>query len=151
MVDGRDTFKEMARAIRNAKESIYIADWFFSPEIYLIRENDVTGAALHRSSLSVRCCSLMPICEGEPELKEENRLDKLLQHKANEGVLICVLIWNETKVAVSLNSQYSQQYLESLHPSIKVIRHPLVAPVKWSHHQKILVVDQDYAVRFVFK
>lgn len=124
LVDGKDTFKEMARAIRNAKESIFIADWFFSPEIYLIRENEITGAT---------------------EMKEENRLDMMLQRKANEGVQICALIWNETKVAVNLNSQHAQQYLENLHPAIKVIRHPLVAPVKWSHHQKILVVDQDYA------
>jgi hypothetical protein len=80
-------------------------------------------------------------------MKEENRLDMMLQRKANEGVQICALIWNETKVAVNLNSQHAQQYLENLHPAIKVIRHPLVAPVKWSHHQKILVVDQDYAVR----
>ena len=84
---------------------------------------------------------------GAPEMKEENRLDMMLQRKANEGVQICALIWNETKVAVNLNSQHAQQYLENLHPAIKVIRHPLVAPVKWSHHQKILVIDQDYAVR----
>jgi hypothetical protein len=84
---------------------------------------------------------------GATEMREEDRLDMMLQRKANEGVQICVLIWNETKVAVNLNSQHSQQYLENLHPSIKIIRHPLVAPVKWSHHQKILVVDQDYAVR----
>jgi hypothetical protein len=50
LVDGKDTFKEMARAIRNAKESIFIADWFFSPEIYLIRENEITGSSPPRTT-----------------------------------------------------------------------------------------------------
>jgi phosphatidylserine/phosphatidylglycerophosphate/cardiolipin synthase-like enzyme len=54
LVDGKDTFKEMARAIRNAKESIFIADWFFSAEIYLIRENEITGSTSTRTMHSRR-------------------------------------------------------------------------------------------------
>jgi len=71
----------------------------------------------------------------------------LLKKKAEEGVKIYVLIWNETKIAVDLNSQYSASVLEKLHPTnVKVIRHPLISPVKWSHHQKTVIVDEDIAV-----
>lgn len=32
-VDGRDYFAEVCRAIEGAKEDIFIADWWLSPEI----------------------------------------------------------------------------------------------------------------------
>jgi phospholipase D1/2 len=73
------------------------------------------------------------------------RLDTLLQEKANEGVHVFCLIWNETKLTLDLNSHFSETYLESLHPNIRVLRHPTITPMKWSHHQKSVVVDQRVA------
>src|SRR5690606_34638020 len=89
------------------------------------------------------------------------RLDKLLERKAKvtlrntkelltralkEGVEIYVLIWNETKAAMNLNSKRALDRLQLLHKNIRVMTHPLVAPLKWSHHQKTVVVDQQIAV-----
>eukprot|EP01125_Pyxidicula_operculata_P003698 TRINITY_DN1494_c0_g2_i1.p1 TRINITY_DN1494_c0_g2~~TRINITY_DN1494_c0_g2_i1.p1 ORF type:complete len:2944 (-),score=819.76 TRINITY_DN1494_c0_g2_i1:104-8935(-) len=122
-VDGKETYRAMCSAIRAAKESIFICDWFFSCEVYLIRDS-------------------FP-------LKDEDRLDIILRKKAEEGVQISILIWNETKIATTLNSEYVQKKMEDLNPpgtnNIKVQRHPFSYPVKWSHHQKILVIDQDVA------
>jgi phospholipase D1/2 len=112
----------MLEAILSATESIYISDWFFSAEVYLKRN---------------------PSGQLDPAF----RLDNILKAKAEAGVLICILVWNETKVAMPLNSEYVQNKMQGLTKNSKIFvqRHPLSFPVKWSHHQKIVVVDQDIA------
>eukprot|EP01103_Thecamoeba_quadrilineata_P015386 TRINITY_DN4848_c0_g1_i2.p1 TRINITY_DN4848_c0_g1~~TRINITY_DN4848_c0_g1_i2.p1 ORF type:complete len:1104 (-),score=200.10 TRINITY_DN4848_c0_g1_i2:48-3359(-) len=117
-VDGKPTYESMYAEMLKAKETIFIADWFLSPETYLIRS------------------------ETQPPLIE-HRLDNLLKKKADEGVRIFVLVWCETKV-LHLNSSYVKYYLESLSPHIRVLPHPLTQIV-WSHHQKLVIIDQDTA------
>lgn len=120
-VDGAEGYSAMLEAILSASESIYISDWFFSPEVYLKRYPPGAWDAAFR-------------------------LDNILKAKAEAGVLICILVWNETKIAMPLNSEYVQNKMQGLSKSnIFVQRHPLSFPVKWSHHQKIVVVDQDIA------
>ena len=46
---------------------------------------------------------------------------------------------------MDLGSEFSEEYLSNLHENINVLRHPIVYPMKWSHHQKIVVVDQEIA------
>lgn len=118
MIDGENAFKEIHNSILYAKESVFIAAWFLIPEIYLIRT---------------------------PEGGLNNRLDKLLLKKAQEGVKVYILLWNETSLAVPLNSSATKRKLESLHENIKVMKHPPREPLNWSHHQKIVVVDQEVA------
>jgi phospholipase D1/2 len=64
---------------------------------------------------------------------------------AERGVRVFVLPWSETKIVMNLGSARAKEHLEGLHENIFVLLHPLVSPVKWSHHQKIVVVDQDIA------
>jgi phospholipase D1/2 len=47
-------------------------------------------------------------------------------------------------MALNNDSEYAKQYLESLHPNIKVLRHPnyILIPFLWSHHEKIVIIDQ---------
>lgn len=118
LVDGKETYLAMLTAIKSAKKEIYLSDWFFSCETYLKRD--------HPKS-------------------EADRIDNLLNEKAKEGVIVCVLLWNETKLATALSSEYVQKKMEALNSNIKVLRHPLAYPVAWSHHQKIVVVDQNIA------
>eukprot|EP01102_Stenamoeba_stenopodia_P018021 TRINITY_DN6556_c0_g2_i1.p1 TRINITY_DN6556_c0_g2~~TRINITY_DN6556_c0_g2_i1.p1 ORF type:complete len:1330 (+),score=341.95 TRINITY_DN6556_c0_g2_i1:180-4169(+) len=123
-IDGKSTYVAMVDAIKSAKKEIFITDWFLSPELYMIREDE----------------------KGAPKLQDEYRLDKLLAAKASEGVKVYVLVWNETKIAVAINSAYAQSALEKLNAgNIMVLRHPLVTPIAWSHHQKTLVIDQKLA------
>ncbi|XP_050299678.1 phospholipase D2 [Anthonomus grandis grandis] len=120
-VDGSSYMSSVADALENAKEEIFITDWWLSPQIYLKR----------------------PAIVGDYW-----RLDKVLQRKAEQGVFIYVLIYKEVELALGLNSFYSKQTLQYLHKNIKVLRHPDHAKAGvflWAHHEKMVVVDQTYA------
>ncbi|XP_011637946.1 phospholipase D2 isoform X3 [Pogonomyrmex barbatus] len=121
-VDGADYMSAVADALENAKEEIFIADWWLSPEIHMKR----------------------PMSGGDYW-----RLDKILQRKANQGVKIFVLIYKEIEVALGINSYYSKQRLvEQCPENIKVLRHPDHARAGiflWAHHEKIIVIDQSLA------
>ncbi|KAF7268635.1 hypothetical protein GWI33_018263 [Rhynchophorus ferrugineus] len=120
-VDGSSYMSSVADALAAAKEEIFIADWWLSPQIYLKRP---------------------AICG------DHWRLDKLLQRKAESGVKVYILLYKEVQLALGLNSFYSKQILQNLHKNIRVMRHPDHAKVGvflWAHHEKIVVVDQTYA------
>ncbi|XP_074839079.1 phospholipase D2 isoform X2 [Carettochelys insculpta] len=119
-VNGAGYFAAVADALMQAKEEIYITDWWLSPEIHLKR----------------------------PAQMDDWRLDILLKHKAEEGVRVCVLLFKEVELALGINSDYSKRALMLLHPNIKVMRHPdHVSSVVflWAHHEKLVVVDQSVA------
>ncbi|XP_043512604.1 phospholipase D2 isoform X3 [Frieseomelitta varia] len=121
-VDGSSYMSAVADALENAKEEIFIADWWLSPEIYMKR----------------------------PAISSDYwRLDKILERKAYEGVRVFIMIYKEVEVALGINSFYSKQRLvEKCPENIKVLRHPDHARVGvflWAHHEKIVVVDQNIA------
>eukprot|EP01133_Synstelium_polycarpum_P003574 gene3574-4089_t len=121
-INGHDYFTHVYHAIKSARSEIFIAGWCISPGISLLRDH-----------------------EGRSN-PEKYRLDKLLCKKASEGVKIYVLIWDETIIATDLGSRFVKSLFEKLHRrNIKVIRHPHLLPLSWSHHQKIVVVDQGLA------
>jgi len=119
-VDGEETFGAIADAIDAAEQSIFLTDWFLVPEIYMRRK---------------------------PPVSVDDRLDRLLLKKANQGVQIFILLWNEPSIAVKLNSAATQKKLEAMHPNIHVLRHPPLNTLQltWSHHQKTTVVDEKKA------
>lgn len=60
-----------------------------------------------------------------------------------------MLIYKEVQFALGINSFYSKQVLVSLHPNIRVLRHPdhaKSAVFFWAHHEKIVVIDQSVAL-----
>uniref|UniRef100_W8B4F3 Phospholipase n=2 Tax=Ceratitis capitata TaxID=7213 RepID=W8B4F3_CERCA len=118
-VDGSAYMGAIANALEEAKEEIFIADWWLSPEIYMKR----------------------PAVDGDYW-----RLDKILHRRASQGIKIFVLLYKEVEMALGINSYYSKQRLS--HENIKVLRHPDHARAGvffWAHHEKIVVVDQTYA------
>eukprot|EP00742_Colponemidia_sp_Colp-10_P008039 GILJ01008674.1.p1 GENE.GILJ01008674.1~~GILJ01008674.1.p1 ORF type:complete len:1307 (-),score=215.05 GILJ01008674.1:364-4284(-) len=121
-IDGVDYFKAVADAIESAKHEIFISDWWLSPEVYLRRP---------------------------PHEYPDSRLDKVLQKKAEAGVKIYISIYKEMQVALTINSAHTKMALRRLHPNIKVMRHPdhvgLSGVFFWSHHEKIVCVDQEVA------
>uniref|UniRef100_A0A3B3ZFM6 Phospholipase n=1 Tax=Periophthalmus magnuspinnatus TaxID=409849 RepID=A0A3B3ZFM6_9GOBI len=120
-VNGKGYFSDLADALEQAKEEIYITDWL-SPEIYLKR----------------------------PATDNYWRLDEILRRKAEQGVKICVLLYKEVELALGINSEHSKRVLMDMHPNIKVMRHPdHVSSVVflWAHHEKMVAIDQ--AVAFV--
>ncbi|XP_054718889.1 LOW QUALITY PROTEIN: phospholipase D1-like [Uloborus diversus] len=120
-IDGATYFEAVAEALEKAKEEIFIADWWLSPEIYMKR----------------------PVIQGEIW-----RLDHILKRKAQQGVKVFVLLYKEVEFALGINSQYSKQQLVNMHPNIKVLRHPdhvKNGTLLWAHHEKIVCIDQTYA------
>ncbi|KAJ5948653.1 Phospholipase D family [Penicillium verhagenii] len=96
-VDGAGYFWAVSRALENARESIWILDWWLSPELYLRR----------------------------PPTKNENyRLDRMLQAAAQRGVRVNIIVYKEVTQALTLSSYHTKKALESLHPNIAVFRHP---------------------------
>uniref|UniRef100_A0AAQ5Z6P2 Phospholipase n=1 Tax=Amphiprion ocellaris TaxID=80972 RepID=A0AAQ5Z6P2_AMPOC len=120
-VNGKTYMEDVADALEEAKEEIFITDWWLSPEIFLKR----------------------PVVEGN-----RWRLDCILKRKAQQGVRIFVMLYKEVELALGINSGYSKRTLLHLHPNIKVMRHPdhvSSAVYLWAHHEKIIVIDQSVA------
>ncbi|MBN3298531.1 PLD1 Phospholipase, partial [Amia calva] len=120
-VNGKTYMHDVADALEEAKEEIFITDWWLSPEIFLKR----------------------PVVEGS-----HWRLDCILKRKAQQGVKIFVMLYKEVELALGINSGYSKRTLTHLHPNIKVMRHPdhvSSTVYLWAHHEKLVVVDQSIA------
>ncbi|KAJ7758541.1 phospholipase D [Mycena maculata] len=120
LVDGRDYFWNLSRALLLARETIYIHDWWLSPELQLRRPN-----------------------------KDRYRLDRLLERKAKEGVKIYVILYQEVSNRTTpTDSNYAKQRLTALHPNILVQRSPShfqTGTFYWAHHEKMCVIDQTIA------
>ncbi|ORY59662.1 uncharacterized protein BCR38DRAFT_488681 [Pseudomassariella vexata] len=134
-VDGRDYFWAVSVALEQAKETIYIADWWLSPELFLRRP---------------------------PYYNQEWRLDQILKRRAEAGVKIFVSVYREVEAAITCNSAHTKHALQSLCPegtpgygNIKIMRHPDHNVLEnaadmtfyWAHHEKFIVID--YAMAFI--
>ncbi|SMR62968.1 unnamed protein product [Zymoseptoria tritici ST99CH_3D1] len=132
-VDGRDYFWAVSVALERAKETIYIEDWWLSPELFLRRP---------------------------PAENQHWRLDNILKRAAERGVKIYVVVYREVEQALTCNSQHTKHALHSLCPegtpgagNIKVMRHPDHNVLEnasdmtfyWAHHEKFIVIDYDMA------
>lgn len=123
----------MSVALERAKETIYIEDWWLSPELFLRRP---------------------------PAKNQEWRLDYTLKRAAERGVKIYVVVYREVEAALTCNSQHTKKALHALCPegtpgygNIKVMRHPdhnvfenaSDMTFYWAHHEKFIVIDYDMA------
>ena len=124
-IDGKDYFNDLYEKLMDAKKSIFITDWWMSPELWLKRpvvESDYTSF-FKKNNMS--------------------RLMDVLEFKAKEGVKIYILLYYECSIAIKLNSKYTQDTLEKLHKNIMVTRHPTTKlDLLWSHHEKLVIIDQ---------
>ncbi|XP_075252478.1 phospholipase D1-like isoform X2 [Convolutriloba macropyga] len=120
-IDGFKYFQSLYHALMSAREEIFITDWWLTPSYYLIRKYDQGD---------------------EHKLDPRYRLDHVLETKARQGVRVYILLYKEIKWAIGLQSKDAKRVLSSLHPNIKVMRHPYIGTLLWAHHEKIVVVDQ---------
>nr|POE56425.1 phospholipase d1 [Quercus suber] len=121
LVDGRDHMWQVSRAIDNAKDMIFIHDWWLSPELYLRRPAAIS---------------------------QKWRLDRLLQRKAQEGVKIFVIVYRNVESAIPIDSEYTKWSLLDLHENICIQRSPNQFRQNqffWAHHEKLVVVDNMMA------
>ena len=72
-----------------------------------------------------------------------SRLMDILYQCANRGVKVYIQLYAEYTYVLTLDSIHTQSTLTSLHPNIKVERHPLnTIGFLWSHHEKLVIIDQ---------
>jgi phospholipase D1/2 len=129
----QDYFHAVSVGLERAKETIYIADWWLSPELFLRRP---------------------------PYYNQEWRLDYTLKRAAERGVKIYVIVYREVEAALTCNSQHTKKALMGLCPegtpgygNIRVMRHPDHNVFEnagdmtfyWAHHEKFIVIDYDLA------
>jgi phospholipase D1/2 len=132
-VDGRDYFWAVSVAMEKAKETLYIADWWLSPELFLRRP---------------------------PYFNQEWRLDQVIKRAAERGVKVFVMVYKEVAQALTCNSAHTKYALKDLcpegqpgHGNIQVIRHPDHNVFEnagdmtfyWAHHEKFIVIDYELA------
>ncbi|KAH8813952.1 phospholipase D/nuclease [Flagelloscypha sp. PMI_526] len=122
-IDGHDYMWAVSELIDNAKECIFILDWWLTPELYLRRP---------------------------PAKYPEYRIDRLLKRKAEQGVKVHIIVYKEVTQTMSMSSAHTKKTLTELHPNILVLRHPDHIGAKdsiqfWSHHEKVVVVDNHFA------
>ena len=130
--DGEQYFKDLSEKLMQAKESIFITDWWLSPEVWLTRP------APTQTYMAMAFQQKM-----KKDSPPYSRLMDILYQCANRGVKVYVLVYAECSLALTLNSDHSQNALTALHPNIQVERHPLgCTDLLWSHHEKLVIIDQ---------
>jgi len=116
-IDGQSYFESVYKQLKHAKFEVFITDWWLSPELHLIR----------------------PVSK---EKNEESRINKVLRTLAENNVKIYIIVYREQTIALANDSAHTKRILQSMHPNIKVLRHPNHPFFLWSHHEKIVVIDQ---------
>ena len=130
--DGEDYFKDLSEKLMQAKETIFITDWWLSPEVWLTRP---APTQIYMAMAFQK--------KNKKDSPPYSRLMDILYQCANRGVKVYVLVYAECSLALTLNSAHSQHALEDLHPNIQVERHPLnCTDLLWSHHEKLVIIDQ---------
>lgn len=121
LVGGAASFRKIAQAILLAEHEIFVLGWFVTPHLPLVREGE-------------------PLPGGA-----DPRLSRLLRGAANRGVRVFVLLYHETGAVVPNDSEWAEA--ELLHPNVFVVRHRSRFDINrlWSHHEKVVVVDQQLA------
>ncbi len=133
-VDGESYYGYLLNQLKQAKESVYVTDWFMSPELALKR----------------------PICYdnfvNDPDYQKKltfsnvSRLMDVFYLLAEKGVKIYILLYCEVSLALAINSANAKAVLKKLHPNILVTRHPKGdGTLLWSHHEKLVIIDQKMA------
>lgn len=71
----------------------------------------------------------------------------VLEKIAKAGIKVNIIIYNAPKLALTIDSEFTQKYLTGLSANIRVVMHPnyMLIPFMWSHHEKMVIVDQQVA------
>ena len=134
-IDGKSYFEDLFQKLMEANDTIYISDWWLSPELFLRRPVDVKP--------------YLEMVENKKIINDQienmTRLMDVLNYKAEQGVQIYILIYKEFSLALSLNSAHTEEVLTKLNKNIKVTRYPSLTQTftfLWSDHEKLVIIDQ---------
>lgn len=127
-IRGQRYFETLERLIKDSKYEIMICDWIFSPEFPLTR----------------------PLPAGSNLSNAQNRVLELLKEAAEKrNVNVYILLYKEFNFALYNDSGRAKEIMERLTPvtkKIKVICHNEKFGSLWSHHEKLVIVDRQFAL-----
>ena len=137
-------YLDLANELDKATHEIYITDWWMSPEVYLrrpikriVKKDPANGSAADVDDIN--------------DYDKHSRLDQILKRAAARGCKVFILLYKEFDGALPNNSAYTQRTLRTLfkepentdlNKNIEVVNHPGDLIFLWSHHEKIVVIDQ---------
>ncbi|CAG0913114.1 unnamed protein product [Notodromas monacha] len=145
-VDGATFMESVANAIEDAREEIFITDWWLTPEVFLKRRSKKAKREEHFNPDYWRL-----------DFTLQRAADRIIaQDLQHRGVKIFILLYQEIERAVDLGSKRTANLLKGLHKNVHIIRHPQRLYRKtltlrhhvtwlWSNHEKIIAIDQNYA------
>jgi phospholipase D1/2 len=109
-VDAQDYLWAVSEALDRAQETIYLADWWISPELFMRRP---------------------------PYYNQEWRLDQILKRRAEAGVQIYVIVYKEVRrpLYIRVTSLMSLARLNKQSPAILHIQNMLYEPCAPKAHQ----------------
>ena len=131
-IDGKNYFEDLFEKLMEANDTIYISDWWLSPELFLKRPVDVKPYLdMVEKNIIIN-----------EQMENMTRLMDVLNYKAKQGVQIYILIYKEFSIALSLNSEYTENIFNKLDKNIKVTRYPSFKDtILWSDHEKLVIID----------
>ena len=131
-VDGKSYFEDLFDKLMEANNSIYISDWWLSPEVFLRRPVNV------KPYLEMVNNKIITY----DRVENMTRLMDVLNYKAKQGVKIYILIYKEFSVALSINSAHTEKLFTKLNENIKVTTYPpFTQALLWSDHEKLVIID----------
>jgi phospholipase D1/2 len=136
-VDGSDYYSHLRDRLLSAEETVFITDWWMSPELFLIRPIDMNKYKHLKIGEALTFANKNDL----------SRLCDILKYIAKKGVKVYILLYDEISLALTINSKHTKHFLTRLNePNIKIVRHPKRGiDLLWSHHEKLVIIDQKYA------
>ena len=129
-IDGKSYFEDLFQKLKEANNSIYITDWWLSPEVFLRRPVNVTQYLEMVKN---------KIINNDQE-QNMTRLMDVLNYKAKQGVKIYILIYKES-FFLNINSAHTEDIFNKLNKNIIVTRYPSLETLRWSNHEKLVIID----------
>ena len=130
-IDGKSYFEDLLQKLMEANNSIYIADWWLSPEVFLRRPVNVTQYLEMVKN---------KIINNDQE-QNITRLMDVLNYKAKQGVKIYILIYKESSFFLNINSAHTEDIFNKLNKNIIVTRYPSLETLRWTNHEKLVIID----------
>ena len=132
-VDAKDYFEDLFKNLMNAKESIFITDFWLSPELFLKRPVD------ENIYIDMAKKKVLKKDFG----KNISRIMDILDYKAKQGLKIYILIFYEWGPSLTINSKHTENIFKQLNTNINILRFPKNQKVLlWTNHEKIVVIDK---------
>ena len=132
-VDAKDYYEDLFQNLMDAKDSIFITDFWFSPELFLRRpvEENIYKEMARQNILT------------KDFGKNISRIMDILDYKAKQGLKIYLLIYYEWSISLPVYSKYAEKVLNEINDNITVIRFPANQNViLWANHEKLVIIDK---------